>query len=91
MANQPQDKRKTVKRRRRFTLLAVAISFLAAVVALIWHRTGLPSIEERLAAIEAARAIPDSENAATIYDDLLRDPNATSLLDHRPGFFDDEI
>ena len=76
MANQPRDKRKTAKRRRRFTLLAVTISFLAGAVALIWHRTGLPSVEERLAAIEAARAIPDSENAAIIYSRLLENPDA---------------
>lgn len=85
-----QDKRKATKRRRRFALLAVAISFLAAVVALIWYRSGLPSVEERLAAIEAAREIPDSENAATIYDDLLKDPDAVSLSGQSQEFLDDE-
>jgi hypothetical protein len=91
MANQPQDKRKTAKRRRRFTLLAVTISLLVAAAALIRHRLGLPSVDERLAVIEAARAIPDSENAATIYDDLLRDPNAASVLGRqRPIFLDEE-
>jgi hypothetical protein len=71
-------------------LSAIALSFLIVAVAFVWSRSRVPSVDERLAAIEAARAIPDSENAATVYNDLLRDPNATSLLDYRPEFLDEE-
>jgi hypothetical protein len=51
-------------------LLAVAVA-----MALLWltERLTLRSVDERLAAIEAARAIPDSENAAVIYDRLMKD------------------
>jgi hypothetical protein len=43
------------------------------------------SADEQLAAIEAARAIPDSENAAVIYDGLLENYNASALS---PAFLD---
>ncbi len=42
------------------------------------------SADERLAEVEAARAIPDSENAALIYNALIEDPNATSILEDLP-------
>jgi hypothetical protein len=54
---------------------AGAMLALAAVLTLLWlsDRLTLQSVNKRLAAIEAARAIPDSENAATIYDRLMKD------------------
>lgn len=63
---------------------------MVAVVAFVYSRINSPTADERLAVIEDAREIPDSENAATVYAHLLRDPNAMSLLDHRPEFLDDE-
>ena len=47
------------------------------------------SADEKLASIEAARAIPDSENAALIYNKLLKDPNASSILSYGPELLDD--
>jgi len=88
MTEQTQDKSTTSRCRSRLTFLTAAISLLVVAVALIWSRSGSPSIEERLAAIEAARAIPEAENAAGIYNVLLQDPNVTLLLGHSPDFFD---
>ncbi|MHC4580500.1 MAG: hypothetical protein ACYS14_03530 [Planctomycetota bacterium] len=49
----------------------------AAVIGLlIWRAFSGESVAERLAAFEAARAIPDSENAAIIYGRLLDNPDA---------------
>jgi hypothetical protein len=42
------------------------------------------SADEQLAEIEAARAVPDAENAAILYEELLSDANAESLLDVCP-------
>ena len=89
MTEQTQDKSTTTRRRSKFALFAVAISLLVVAVALIWYRSGSPSIDERLAAIEAARAIPDSENAAIQYERLLGDPRMGSLSEPLE-FLDDE-
>jgi len=65
-------------------LLFVMISGVLVVLAvLICSYPNSPSIDEQLAAIEAARAIPDSENAAIVYDRLLNDPNSGSF-EYRP-------
>ncbi|MHC4568474.1 MAG: hypothetical protein ACYTE3_22265, partial [Planctomycetota bacterium] len=42
-------------------------------------------------AVEAARAIPDSENAAILYDQLLEDVNAASLYDQIESIYGDRI
>jgi hypothetical protein len=82
------------RRRRRVWLIAISFLVLAAAGWLLWmgifprhSRTA----DERLAEIEAARAIPDSENAATVYNELLQDPNATSLADGQPDSLVTEI
>jgi hypothetical protein len=49
------------------------------------------SADERQAEIEAARAIPDAENAAAIYNELLRDPNATAVLENPSDSLVEEI
>lgn len=87
MTEQTQGKLMSHRCGRRFALCIIALSLLIATAAYIWSRSQLPSIEERLAAIEAARAIPDSENAASLYTRLMTDVNATSL-DHHPEFLD---
>jgi len=46
------------------------------------------TFDEELAAIEAKRAIPDSENAATIYNQLLEDYNEATL---EPNFLDPNL
>ena len=85
----PQNPKRPNKRIR----LAVTIIVIATIICCVFWKIGLwnlQSVDEQLAAIEATRAIPDSENAATIYRQLLQDPNATSLLDYRPAFLDDD-
>ncbi len=65
--NQKQEKIKRPKKPRR---LIFAI-FLALVFCFLsWRFLFCESAYEKLIAIEAARAIPDSENAATIYNKL---------------------
>ena len=80
------DKPQAPMRKRRLWL-AVIVSLAAVVVCVLlaaafWRDWRSP--DERLAEIEAARAIPDSENAARIYNELLQDPNATSVIDDLP-------
>ena len=79
MAEQEIQKKKPGKFRRLLKWIGVgcrALLVLAAVVlARLWLRSRLTlqSAEQQLAAIEAARAIPDEENAATIYERLMKD------------------
>lgn len=89
MPEQTQDRSTAHTKRRRFAWFTIALGLPTIAVTLVWSRSRLPSIEERLAAIEAARAIPDSENAAILYERLLNDPRADSL-DYRPEFLDDD-
>ena len=75
------------RRRKRAWLIAGTVVFLAGAAGLLWI-AGVGwdrrSADERVAEIEAARAIPDAENAALIYGELLRDPRAMSVLDKLP-------
>jgi hypothetical protein len=89
MPNQNQDNEMPEITKRlswRVWLAAIIVVLTAIVLYLLWSMWNSKSLDEQLAAIEAARAIPDSENAATIYNKLLQDPNATSLLDNWPQF-----
>lgn len=67
-------------------LIAIAAAFVTMAICIL-AVTGLlrdrRSADERLAEIEAARAIPDTENAAMIYNELLQNPKATSLSNAR--------
>ncbi|MBL7153405.1 MAG: hypothetical protein ISS79_06785 [Phycisphaerae bacterium] len=85
------DNPKTANRKnKRIWLAAIVVLTTAIIVCLLWRPWNSESVDERLAEIEAARAIPDSENAAVIYNKLLQDPNATSPASARPEFMDDE-
>lgn len=78
----------TARWRKRVWLGAFAALLLAAATWFLWTaiaRQDRRSADERLAAIEAARAIPDSENAALIYSELLQDPNAADVLSDCPA------
>ena len=89
--SQKNQKPENIKRtKKRVWLAAIVVAITVLIVCLLWSRWNSNSVDERLAAIEAARAIPDSQNAAIIYNVLLQDANATSLLDTRPGFLDDD-
>jgi hypothetical protein len=74
---------KRIVKRIRF---AVMIGILVVITALTYRYLGYQSIDERLALIEASLAIPDSKNAAILYDQLLQDPNA--LVNDLPAFLD---
>jgi len=88
---QETDNPKTTKRKKkRVWLAAIVVVTTAIILCLLWRSWSSESVDEQLAAIEAARAIPDSENAAIIYYKLLQDPNATSLLDYRPQLLDQD-
>jgi hypothetical protein len=63
-------------------VLCILLGALCVTVVLRYTR----SADEQLADIEEARAVPDAENAAILYDELLRDPKATSLLSRCPDF-----
>ncbi|MHC4745461.1 MAG: hypothetical protein ACYS8Z_26400 [Planctomycetota bacterium] len=62
---------KAPKRNKKRIWLAVGIVFLVALIS--YHFLARHSAEEKLAAIDAAHAIPDSENAAIIYDQVFTD------------------
>ena len=74
-----QRKLKATKRTGKRIRLVVFIAFLCILAALIYIHLNSPNFEERIAALDAARTIPDSQNAAVIYNQLLAEPNATSL------------
>ncbi|HUT30147.1 MAG TPA: hypothetical protein VMX13_10175 [Sedimentisphaerales bacterium] len=61
--------------------IGMAMLAAAALLALLWlsNRLTLRRVDERLAAIEAARAIPDTENAAVIYNRLMKDYGKTQV------------
>jgi hypothetical protein len=65
-----------------------AVFVVAIVCCFIWqkHLWNSRSIDKQLAAIEAALAIPDSENAAVYYMRLLTDPNNALALDDLAGY-----
>lgn len=70
MPEQNQDNNpKTANRKKNRLRLAVIVVVLAAIIGYLL--VTYESAENQLAAIDAARAIPDSENAATIYNELL--------------------
>jgi len=83
---QDNDNTKTTKRKKkRIWLAAVVIVVTAIIACLLLSLRNSRSVDERLAAIEAARAIPDSENAAVIYYHLARSGGRTAA---RPGYSD---
>lgn len=83
--NQDNEKLQTAKRaKKRLCLTGIIAVFIVAAVIGFRVLTS-KSADEQLAVIEAARAIPDSQNAAVIYDGLLEDYNASVLA---PTFLD---
>ncbi|MHC4623675.1 MAG: hypothetical protein ACYS4W_07200, partial [Planctomycetota bacterium] len=66
-----QNKPHRDKRRRKWLLRALVFPAAALVVLVFLWISGIRSAREKLAAIDAARAIPDDENAAQIYHELL--------------------
>jgi hypothetical protein len=78
------------RRRKRARFIAILLILVAVGGYFLWAAVfprASTTAEEHLAEIEAARAIPDSENAATIYNELLQDPNAMEVLSDCPAEF----
>lgn len=66
--------------------LATALVVLISVPIFgLWRLADRRSADEHLADIEAARDIPDGQDAAIIYGELFQDSRATSLSDSRPA------
>ncbi|MHC4618195.1 MAG: hypothetical protein ACYTEQ_10635 [Planctomycetota bacterium] len=87
MAGQEDDNKLERIRPGRKWLLRALVFLAAALVVLVFlwisGRWGIRSAEEKLAAINAARAIPDDENAAVIYTQLAE---TTDLASDQPEF-----
>jgi len=75
----PRKTRNTKPSRKRIGLVAIVVVITIVSGCFIWSTWNSKSVEQQLAELEAARAIPDSENAALLYNKLMQDPNATSL------------
>lgn len=92
--NESGGRHQTTKRPRRLWLVPIGVCLLVIIAGIlraigVFQDSG--SAAEHLAEIEAARAIPDSENAAMIYAGLFRDPKAAKLLDYRPEFLEPPV
>jgi len=84
--HQDNDKPITTKRpRKRVWLAAIIVVLTAIVLCFLWSMWNSKSLDEQLAAIEAAHSIPDSENAAVIYYQLATSGGRTGA---RPGYSD---
>jgi len=81
---------KAKRNKKRIWLLVVFIVLTAIIGYFLWSLRNSKSIDDQLAEIEAAHAIPDSENAAVIYCKLRWDPSAGSTIGIFPEFLDDE-
>jgi hypothetical protein len=84
MPNQNQDNEMPEITKRlswRVWLAVIVVVLTAIVLCLLWSMWNSKSLDEQLAAIEAARAIPDSENAAVVYNKLMQTPHATTLVE----------
>jgi hypothetical protein len=77
---QEKGKRRSRKHgRKRLVICLVAVACAVVAVWLLWAVVQYRNVDSRLAAIEAARAIPDEENAATIYKQIARDYDETVM------------
>jgi len=83
MAEQSRyNKTKSTKHSKKCLRTILVIVFVSILCLLFWRLFFYESVDEKLAAIEAARAIPDSENAAIFYDQLRKDYNDIALPSH---------
>jgi hypothetical protein len=75
-------------RSSRLKLLLISVAVITIICFLAWQSClwNSTSIDKQLAAIEAAIAIPDAENAAVYYTRFLTDPNYGSILDDLAGY-----
>lgn len=89
-ADRPQNRKtnKAIHHLRHLWAGSLVVFIVAIVCCFIWQKClwNVGSIDEQLAAIEAARAIPDAENAAVYYTRFFTDPNHTSTLDELASY-----
>ena len=81
--NREQNKAKIGKRPNKILRLLIFICVLVVIGLLIWRSIFFKSAEEQLADIQAKRSIPDSENAAILYNKLFADYNESDI---KPDF-----
>lgn len=75
---QDEQGSQTTKSKRKISFfLRLSLGILVAIASLALYIKQRPTIEDELEAINARYAIPDEENAALIYAQLLFDPNLT--------------
>jgi len=84
MAEENRENEKPIRAKRatkRVLCAGVIVILIVLIGCFLWATNTLMSrsADKRLAAIEAARAIPDSENAAVIYNQLLVDYDESSF------------
>ncbi|MBW8039070.1 MAG: hypothetical protein FVQ85_03625 [Planctomycetes bacterium] len=72
----------------RYVAIAILIVVIGCYFLLKTDLLDFETVDEQLAAIEAARAIPDAENAAIIYYQLLEDYDESVFS---PGFLSSEV
>jgi hypothetical protein len=77
--NQKQQDKEFSKRPNIFLRVIYALLFLLIISLVIWRFFFYKSVQEQFAAIEASRTIPDSENAAIIYNQLIENYNVSDL------------
>jgi len=75
---QTEKPKKDGKWRRRIGLVLIVIALVLLALSLA-ERSSSKSIDERIAEIQAANKIPDEQNAALIYNQLLQDADATDF------------
>jgi hypothetical protein len=79
------DKPKIAKRKNKCVWLGIIVVLTLIIIYSLRFLPNSKSADEQLAEIEAARAIPDSENAGIIYDELVEDYNYSAIS---PAFLD---
>jgi len=75
------ENKKVSKKSKKYFLLIISLCFVFILFFILYKSFFYTSAEEQLAAIEASRAIPDSENAAVYYNMFLTDSNNIAVLD----------
>jgi len=71
------------KKSKKYFLLAISICLAVILFFILYKAIFYKSAEEQLSAIEKSLAIPDSENAAVLYNQLFEDYNESYL---KPAF-----
>ncbi|MCP4258824.1 MAG: hypothetical protein GY774_15175 [Planctomycetes bacterium] len=85
MTEQQQQKKKTKKHTiKRILFIAIFLVIAVFIYCFFCYIRQSQSADEELAAIMAARAIPDSQNAAIIYSQLLEDYNEGKIAFYFP-------